>query len=254
MSVRNGWQFQCANTTCLPSNTFLTLNIRQCQTSCLSEIYCKAISFHRLATRCNLFDYVPDPNGNMVVDTDSMTMIVITETRIPREPTTTSTTTATTTTNVLCTSGGIPLTFDDIPNADDSQGPIPSNYGGLNWTSSSYINTSEFPSSGYHYVCGSGVYALCFDTTLKIETPVETNTVTLNSCRMAAGWSNSTNLTITGYYSNTQLYTITVLLNTYSAVLQVFNWLGLNKIVMQASGSAILHVGLDNLCITFGIK
>ncbi|CAF1548905.1 unnamed protein product, partial [Adineta ricciae] len=93
IAIRNGWQFQCANTTCLPSNTFLTLNIRQCQTSCLSEIYCKAISFHRLATRCNLFDYVPDPNGNMVVDTDSMTMIVITETRIPREPTTTSTTT-----------------------------------------------------------------------------------------------------------------------------------------------------------------
>ena len=148
-------------------------------------------------------------------------------------------------------SGGTPLTFDDIPNADTFQAALPSNYLGLNWAPPWYLNTSVYPNSGYHYVCDSGVYAIWFDTTLAIETPSETNTISLNSCRMAAAWSSSTNLTITGYYLNTQLYPITVLLNSYPAVSQVFNWPGLTKIFMQSSGLGSLYIGLDNMCITF---
>ncbi|CAF0971456.1 unnamed protein product [Adineta ricciae] len=98
-------KFQCANTTCLPFVTNILSDIRQCKMNCLAQTYCRAISFHQLTSTCQLFDNIPNPNGNMLVDTNTITMIVIAGTRNPPEPTTTSTTsTSSTTTSTTSTS------------------------------------------------------------------------------------------------------------------------------------------------------
>ncbi|UJR34484.1 hypothetical protein I4U23_021892 [Adineta vaga] len=287
MSIMNGWKFQCLNTTCLPTNTFIESNIRRCQRNCLDDIFCKAVSFSQLIFQCNLFYNIPNPNPNMLVDINTITMIVINGTRIsseietistissPSSSTSSSTTTTvststssitttsftstststssttTTTTTAPCPSGGIPLTFDDIPNPTPSEAIIPSNYSGFTWTNARYANVSAYPTSGYAYARVSGEYVLWFKTTVTIETTPNNKTITLNSGQMSSGWSDGNILLVMGYYTSTHLYNVTIPLNTYSRVLKVFNWSGLNKIILQPSGSGYWDTGIDNLCITF---
>ncbi|CAF1282805.1 unnamed protein product [Adineta ricciae] len=103
MSVRNGWRYRCADTTCLPFRSVITPNIRKCETICLAQIQCEAASFHPLTLNCELFANVSDENGNVLVDMNTVTMIVIAGTRLPLEPTTSTTTTSTTSTTTTST-------------------------------------------------------------------------------------------------------------------------------------------------------
>ncbi|CAF1351345.1 unnamed protein product [Adineta steineri] len=103
MSLMTGWQFQCPNTSCVPFVTMIVKIFRRCQMACLSEIHCKAATFHQSTSNCELFVNLPDPNGNMLANLDTITMINKDGTRFPPEPTTT-TTTATSTTTITTTS------------------------------------------------------------------------------------------------------------------------------------------------------
>ncbi|CAF1500149.1 unnamed protein product, partial [Adineta steineri] len=83
MSVMNGRRFQCANTTCLPFNTVRVSNMRNCQMTCLAQIFCEAASFYTTTSNCDLFSYISNQIGSMSADTNTVTMIVIASTRIP---------------------------------------------------------------------------------------------------------------------------------------------------------------------------
>jgi hypothetical protein len=86
---------------------------------------------------------------------------------------------------------------------------------------------------------------------MTIQTLILNNTITLNSCIMAAAWSNSLYVTIDGYYYSSRLNTTIIPLNTYTQNLIILNWYGLNKITFTPSGSGYYDMGLDNLCLTF---
>lgn len=150
-----------------------------------------------------------------------------------------------------CKIGATAIIFDDIPNIDPVQASIPSGYKGFSWTNGNYLNAPSFPTSGYPVLLASGTYVAWFNYPMTVQTLMSNSTITLNSCIMGAGWSNSIVLTIDGYYNSILKNTTTTALNTYTQVTMVFNWYGLNKIVMTASGSGWLDVGLDNLCVTF---
>ncbi|CAF4166568.1 unnamed protein product [Adineta steineri] len=98
MSLMNCFKFECANTTCLPFINITTQNSMKCQMYCLSQIHCRAASFHRSTSNCEVFTDMSNQNVNMVADMDTVSVNVISGTRFPPEPTTTSTTTTTTTT------------------------------------------------------------------------------------------------------------------------------------------------------------
>ncbi|UJR07096.1 hypothetical protein I4U23_011384 [Adineta vaga] len=105
MIRKSGFQFQCVNTTCLPFTIIQVSKIYQCQSACLAQIYCKAVSFHQPTLYCRLFDSILNQNINLLVaDIETVTMITKTESRIPPEPTTTSTTTTSTSTSTTTTS------------------------------------------------------------------------------------------------------------------------------------------------------
>ncbi|UJR12735.1 hypothetical protein I4U23_016909 [Adineta vaga] len=89
-----GWQFQCIQTTCLPFSTKIVPNIIICQTTCLIDINCQAVSFHPSSSICEIFVNIPNPAGNMLSDMDTITMITIVGMRNPFELTTSSTTTS----------------------------------------------------------------------------------------------------------------------------------------------------------------
>ena len=152
---------------------------------------------------------------------------------------------------VVCMMGATAITFDDIPNAVASGGPIPSGYKGFSWTNGGYLNIASFNSSGYRYTISSGGFFSWFNTPLVLQLIAGNQTFTLNSRIMSAGWSNSISVGIIAYYSSTPLYNMTIPLNTYTKVIQVFNWPGLTRVVFNPFGSGYVDTGIDNVCVTY---
>jgi hypothetical protein len=83
MSIMSGWQFQLNNTTCITSIIVPTLNVRQCQMACLTQAQCRAATFDRSNSTCQLFFGTPNLNNNMSSNTDAVSIIVISGTRTP---------------------------------------------------------------------------------------------------------------------------------------------------------------------------
>ena len=83
MSIMYGWQFQCATTTCLPYSTDIVSNIFRCQTNCLAHVQCKAASFHQSNSSCQLFDSMPNQNNSLELTIGTISMMVVSGTRIP---------------------------------------------------------------------------------------------------------------------------------------------------------------------------
>ncbi|CAF0838807.1 unnamed protein product [Adineta steineri] len=83
MSLMVDSKFQCANTTCLPFISIITTDIRNCQLACLGESQCRAVTFHRSTSNCELFAGILNQNGNMLADVDATSMNVISGTRFP---------------------------------------------------------------------------------------------------------------------------------------------------------------------------
>ncbi|CAF0970139.1 unnamed protein product [Adineta ricciae] len=161
MSKITNSTFQCANTTCLPFVTNIVSNILKCKMNCLAQTYCRAITFHQLTSTCQLFDNIPNPNGNMLADTNTITMIVIVGTRNPPEPTTTSTTSTTTTSttstpstasstisNVIAGSGS-PYTYRGN-NGQYYSFSITGSLGGGVWGSDIYTDDSNLNVAAVH--------------------------------------------------------------------------------------------------------
>ncbi|CAF1118141.1 unnamed protein product [Adineta steineri] len=83
MSLIPDSKFQCANTTCLPFINVIKSNIRSCQVACLTQNQCRAATFHRSTSNCELFADILNQNGNMLADVDATSMNVISGTRFP---------------------------------------------------------------------------------------------------------------------------------------------------------------------------
>ncbi|CAF0935294.1 unnamed protein product [Adineta steineri] len=196
--------------------------------------------------------------GN-VVETNLTTIITTTGkgsttlmlTTIKSSTTTTTAEPGSTTTQAVCQSDATAITFDDIPSANPREAELPINYAGLTWTNGYYINITTSPKSGYRHAVASGIYVGWSRDPMTMQTLSANSTMTFVSCIMAAGWSNSTKVKITGYYSNTQLNTTTYSLNTYTKTSVVLNWSGINKVIFTPSGSGDIDYGMDNLCIIF---
>ncbi|UJR34469.1 hypothetical protein I4U23_021876 [Adineta vaga] len=82
MHIINEHLFQCITTTCLPYSNNIVSNIFQCQINCLSDIQCRAASFHQFNSTCQLFNNTTDNYNNLEIVIGSVTMIVISKTQI----------------------------------------------------------------------------------------------------------------------------------------------------------------------------
>ncbi|CAF1527413.1 unnamed protein product [Adineta ricciae] len=104
MTIMNGLEFQCANSSCLPFVTTTAPDILPCQIHCLRQSQCKATTFQETTCKCQLFNNIADQNSNLQANIQATTMIVISGTRIPLESTTPSTTSSSTSTSSTTTS------------------------------------------------------------------------------------------------------------------------------------------------------
>ncbi|CAF1206802.1 unnamed protein product [Adineta steineri] len=110
ISLMPDCKFQCANTTCLPFINIITSDIKNCQVACLVQSQCRAATFHRSTSGCELFADMLGQDGNMLADADATSMNVISGTRFPPELTTTSTSTTTSTTTTTTTTSSTTTT------------------------------------------------------------------------------------------------------------------------------------------------
>ncbi|CAF4199579.1 unnamed protein product, partial [Adineta steineri] len=83
MSLISNAKFECANTTCLPFSNVIKSNIMKCQAACLTQSQCRAATFHRSTSNCELFADMLNQNANMLADVDAISMNVISGTRFP---------------------------------------------------------------------------------------------------------------------------------------------------------------------------
>jgi len=83
ISIMTGWQFQCVTTTCLPFATITVSSIYDCRTACLAQVQCQAASFQQSTSNCELFTDMTNQDENMSAHVETVTMIVISGTRVP---------------------------------------------------------------------------------------------------------------------------------------------------------------------------
>lgn len=83
MALSKGQRFQCATTSCLPFMTLSAADTFKCQMKCLDHTYCRAAIFQSSNFSCQLFANNVDSNTNLEANLESITMMVITGTRIP---------------------------------------------------------------------------------------------------------------------------------------------------------------------------
>ena len=81
MSIMNGYQFQCVNTTCSPFATVFVSDIRDCQFTCLSNERCSAATFHQSTSACELFTNASSNATLMFPQVQTTAMLVIPDTR-----------------------------------------------------------------------------------------------------------------------------------------------------------------------------
>lgn len=84
LSIVDNYEFNCANTYCLPYFNSTEVNVRRCQIRCLADIQCRAAIYYRSMSTCKLFMYQMDPMTNMMMNMNSTALLVIGGTRNPQ--------------------------------------------------------------------------------------------------------------------------------------------------------------------------
>jgi hypothetical protein len=147
--------------------------------------------------------------------------------------------------------GPTAITFDDLSSLDPVRGSVPPLYQNLTWKNIYFTNASSIPYKGHPYALGPyGKIGFAVGN-ITIRLPKVNRTLQLNSCMIASLVSNLANVSIIGYFYKRQIYSTTLTISNTAVTRAVFNWPGLNKIVMMGSNLQLVDIGIDNLWITF---
>lgn len=77
LSLLPDTKYQCNDLGCSPSNISSVKAIRDCQNACLRNSLCCTINFDRITNQCEIFVDTPSQYGNLILQTDVITMIAI---------------------------------------------------------------------------------------------------------------------------------------------------------------------------------
>ena len=142
------------------------------------------------------------------------------------------------------------LTFDDI--STDEIGTIFDGYGGFNWNNMGYLNgPTRRPGSGYDIGSVSGDY-VAYNKNANVATATN-STFNFYGAFLTGAWNDNLNIEVKGFNNNVELYSETVVVNTYEATWFDFNFLGIDSVQFRSFGgnnaglgSAGEHFAMDN--------
>ena len=136
------------------------------------------------------------------------------------------------------------LTFDDI--APVLLDTIPDGYGGLNWSTMGFLNSTAPTTGGYPGGTVSGEF-VAFNEDGQVGS-VGGVVFDFNSAYLAAAWNNGLSVTVRGFLLGVEIYSQTVGV-TYStipgasATLFNFNFLGVDQLTFQSFGGVDADLG-----------
>ena len=158
------------------------------------------------------------------------------------------------------------ITFDDLnpatlPGGDGvSAAPIPNGYGGIQWANFWVLNAalqySQFGNNGYHIGLVSTNNVAFNDRGTSAAFSVTSGAFNFDSAYLTPAWNNGLHVEVQGFVGTTLTYDNTYTLNTTSATLINFDYLGVDKVNFIASGGvsagydgAGTQFAMDNLTI-----
>jgi hypothetical protein len=155
------------------------------------------------------------------------------------------------------------ITFDDLTDTSLGFGgtTIANGYQGLNWTNWNVLNTAYFAANFGPNGAQPGTVSppnVAFNPNGGEAIFSSTTPFTLNTADLTAVWNDGLQVTVNGLLNGVQVDTTTLSPSATAAMLETFNWAGINEVDLLASGGT-QHVGysgagtqvaLDNLTIT----
>lgn len=141
------------------------------------------------------------------------------------------------------------ITFDDISTSNGSV-PISNGYHGFDWNNFYVLDASQSggtTNTGYQ----TGTVSAPNVAYNGYADPASFSSVTafsLNSLEVTKAW-NAGITHFDGYVGNILTYSMNVTSSTTAPTSVVFNWSGLNKVVMS-DGNSTNHTAIDNLSVT----
>jgi opacity protein-like surface antigen len=138
------------------------------------------------------------------------------------------------------------ITFDDI-NTANGYVQISNGYHGFDWNNFYVIPSNYYPSSGYDFGTVSAPN-VAFNASANPASFSSVTAFSLNSVEVTKAWDAGITR-FDGYVGNTLTYSMDVTSSTTAPTSAVFNWSGLNKVVMS-DGNSTNHTAIDNLSVT----
>ncbi len=144
------------------------------------------------------------------------------------------------------------LTFDNLPPPSPSSAfgetaPIPNGYGGLNWSNFFYLDSSDFPNSGYANGMVSTPY-VAFNESGE-SASVSGTTFNFIGADLTAAWNNGLSITVDGYDNGALVDQKTVVVNTTAPTWFEFDFNGVTDVVFSSSGGT--NAGYNGLGTEF---
>ena len=134
------------------------------------------------------------------------------------------------------------ITFNDIPDASMTIGPIPPSYKKLRWTHFSYMYEQyakvNYPNEGYAtvFTTHSSPYIVWSSSSASINVEHGTQVFGIVSLEACAIYNDNVKLTITGYRNSIPLYTHTsTLLFGKSESIELW-WADINTLQFESTG------------------
>jgi hypothetical protein len=137
---------------------------------------------------------------------------------------------------ILATAGSASaatLGFDDlVPNLENNtEGVIPNAYGGFDWTNFYFVDSTNYPTTGYASgtISPKNVAFIGFPQVNGFSEISSNSLFTFNSAFFTAAF-NPVDLVITGFQGSNELFSQTLSLNTAAPNLFQPNWSGLDRL------------------------
>jgi hypothetical protein len=148
------------------------------------------------------------------------------------------------------------ITFDDLSFSGVDE-PIPSGYGGLQWSNFSVLNTTQIGYvSGYIYGMVSP-NNVAFNGGGGPASLIGNGVFDLNSAYLTGAWDDGLHVEVQGFVGTTLIYDNTYIVNSESPTLIDFNYVGVDQVDFFTSGGTSEGYGggggeivMDNLSIT----
>ncbi|UJR11090.1 hypothetical protein I4U23_015272 [Adineta vaga] len=77
MSKIGDSKYECNDSDCSSSKTVSVSDLRHCEIACLVDITCRTLTYDQSNNACQLFVDSPNERGNMLAQTDILTLIVL---------------------------------------------------------------------------------------------------------------------------------------------------------------------------------